>query len=175
MLVYPGPPHPPKDGCSTDCTCCGPSSDRVSEPGSAVSVESWEPDPRSEPALPKSRRIDREHGTWQCPRCIADMVQGGVLHHELLNMLHALRFGLMNRGQPPKDHPHLPTSTQGPKGSGRCWCQVWARLPPTVVHLSTNICSSSCCCQVAIGAERFCCQQRKGLRQATIITCGHCT
>ena len=47
-------------GCSTDCTCRGPSSDRVSEQGSAVSVESWETDPRSEPALPKSRRIDHE-------------------------------------------------------------------------------------------------------------------
>ena len=34
-------------GCSTDCTCRGPSSDRVSEQGSAVSVESWETDPRS--------------------------------------------------------------------------------------------------------------------------------
>ena len=28
-------------GCSTDCTCRGPLSDRVSEQGSAVSVESW--------------------------------------------------------------------------------------------------------------------------------------
>ena len=39
-----------------------------------------------------------EHGAWQCPRCIVDMVQGGVLHHEPSNRIHALRFGLMIRG-----------------------------------------------------------------------------
>ena len=55
-------------GCSTDCTCRGPSSDRVSEPRSVVSVEPWETDPKSEPASIKSRRIDHErestvHGT----------------------------------------------------------------------------------------------------------------
>ena len=47
-------------GCSTDCTCRGPSLDRVSEPGSVVSVESWETDPRSKPASIMSRRIDHE-------------------------------------------------------------------------------------------------------------------
>ena len=46
--------------CGTDCTCRGLSSHRVSELGSAVSVESWESDPRSEPAPPKYCRIDHE-------------------------------------------------------------------------------------------------------------------
>ena len=50
-------------GCSTDCTCRGPSSDHVSEQESTVSVESWETDLRSEPAPTKSRRIDHERAS----------------------------------------------------------------------------------------------------------------
>ena len=41
-------------------------------------------------------------GAWQCPRCMIDMVQGGVLHHEQSNILHALRFGSMKCGPPPR-------------------------------------------------------------------------
>ena len=37
------------------------------------------------------------------------MVQGGVLHHELSNILHALRSGLMNRGHPPTHPDPLPS------------------------------------------------------------------
>ena len=82
------------------------------------------------------------------------MVQGGVLHHELSNILHALRFGLMNCGPPPHfQHspppPHFQHSPPPPPPHS----SLPIHPPPL---LTSNRTGAAGCCRAGSGAAGCC-------------------